>query len=272
LVGLLVSIALMSSLLAAAFSGFSDVSARTFDQEIKSRANQQARALIDLIAFDLRRLGQGMPLGQSGFAMGGAGLGDASLPVLLTSTTTQLSYRLNEKGFYTMLTANYTPSASALTFSVQSLSDIEPGDTIYISDVTQGGTSGLKGVVTSASGTSVTIGANYVASAGAVLKAGSLVERVSTVVLDSPGTSTGITRNAELGALVLAPNSSFTLAYYDSAGAAVSLPLTSSTVANNLSAIRVTVTVNGDKPLRAGGTYSASVTETISLRNLLYTR
>ena len=270
--GLVVSLFIGSVVLLGAIKGFTTTSRLSFDQKMMERAQEQARILTDMIAFDLRMAGSGMPIGQTSFLPTDALLGDAPLPILTSATSTNLTYRLNENGQNATLTADWTPAAGSLTFSVNTAADLEAGDTIYVTNMPSGGTHGLKGVVASVTATTVTITSAYTASAGAVFKMGNLVERVTTVVLDSPADGSGITRNAELGAVKLAPNSSLTLSYLDAAGAALVLPLTAAVIQQNLTAIRVNVNVVSPKPLSSGQYYTASAQTTVALRNLIYNR
>lgn len=268
MLSLLVSLALIGVIFAAALNSFLDASQSSMDLQIRARAEEQAKTILDLMAFDIRMTGAGMPLGQSGFAIGGSGLGAAPLPILLTSTATNIALRLNESGSNTILSANYTPSSSSLTFSVASASDFESGDTLYISNMTVGGAAGLQGTVTGTTGTTITINNAYVASASTTFSSGSTVDRVTNVTFDSPNDWRGITRNAELGAVRLAPNSTFSASYRDASGTAIALPLTNTTVSANLASIQLTVSVRGDKTLRDGTIYTATAQETIALRNL----
>lgn len=268
LMSFLVGTALVTVIFGAALNAFLDASHSSLDLRVKARAEEQAKTILDLMAYELRMLGSGMPLGQTGFAIGDAALGSAPLPVLLTSSSSRISFRLNETGAETVLVSDFTPGPSARTFSVASAADLDVGDTVYISDHTAGGTNGLSGVVEATSGATVTLANGFVSTSSAMFGAGSLVSRVTNVTFDSPADWSGVTRDPETGAVVLAPNSSFTVEYLDSSGAAIAIPLTSSSVADNLTSIRLTVSVRGDAELRSGGIYTATAVETIALRNL----
>lgn len=272
LVELMVGMAMVASISASVIAGFISTSRASHDNRIISRVNEEARTTLDYLTYDLRMIGSGMPLGQSAFAIGGAGLGDAPLPILLDATGTHVRVRINEKGNDMVLSADFTPSAGNTTFSVLTVFDLEAGDTVYFSDHSIGGTGGLKGVVAAINGTNVTLGVGYTATPGLTFKSGTIVSRVTEVIYDSVGVATGIQRNAELGAVTLQPRSTFSLEYLDTAGAVVPLPLTDAAVATNLSRIRVTVTVQSDNQLSTGGTYTATATQTVALRNLLLGR
>jgi Tfp pilus assembly protein PilW len=275
----LVGLGLTTALFAATLSSFFQMANSSIDRRTMAAAQDQAKTVADLIAAELRIAGAGMPLGQPNFAIGGTGLGTAPLPILLTATATQISYRINETGMNTVITADYTPSTTARTFTVLSASGFVVGDTVYISNLTAGGsqiqpgnTEGMMGVISAITGSSVTISSSYIAPTVTplVFRAGSTVDRVTQIDLVS-GTS-GITRNPETGAVVLQPNSSFSLVYLDSAGATITLPLTNTTVANSLTAVRITVNVQGSRKLRSGATYTATATQTVALRNLNFSR
>ena len=66
LLPLIVSISLATVVFAATMSSFFDATKHGFDQEVRLRALEEATAVLDLMAYDLRMLGSGMPLGQSG--------------------------------------------------------------------------------------------------------------------------------------------------------------------------------------------------------------
>lgn len=272
LVEMLVNCGIVSIVLASVVAMFTSTSRSNFDERLIQKANEEARILLDILAFDIRMAGSGMPMGQALFSPTDAALGTAPLPVLLTSTNSTLRLRLNENGRDTMLTATYTPSAASLSFTVVSAADIGVGDTIYICDFTQGGTSGLRGSVTAINGTTVTIAAGYVASAGASFASGSVVSRVTDVVFDSPVSWSGITRDIGGGPVLLAPNSLVTFTYYDSAGALLTPPLTAAQIKDNLAAIDVVVSVRSGVPLRNGNVYTATSTHRVTLRNLILTR
>lgn len=283
--GLLVTMGVSMTLLAAATASFFNISRRSLDHLTIATAQERAKSVLSLIAFDLRMIGSGMPLGQPAFTVADATLGDAPLPILTSSTRTRLVYRINENGATTVLYGTeFKPSAALRSFRVFSSKDLEVGDFIYISNMLPGagkdspnigGIHGLRGKITSigsGSQPTVTIDPAYKTSAGAAFREGSTVERVTDVILDSPSNGTGITRNPETGAVVLAPRSTFSATYLDANGNALTLPLSAAAIANQLSAIRVTVQVTADRPLSGRRGYTAIATETVALRNLNVSR
>jgi len=249
---------------------FLDTGKRGYDHQLGSRVNEQTRTLLDYIAYDVRMLGAGLPLGQTGFDIGDATLGDAPLPVLLTSNATTLIMRANEKGVHSVLTSNFTPSAGSSTFNVFDASDLGIGDTVYISDMPTGGSSGLMGTVRSLSGNAVTLNLAMTYAAGASFKPGASVNRITTITYAN--TADGITRDGLGGLNLLQSNSSFTIEYLDAAGAALALPLTAAAVKDQLTSVRLNVTVTDEKVFSSGQPATATASQVISLRNLILMR
>ena len=180
--------------------------------------------------------------------------------------------RLNENGRVAVLTASFTPSAGARTFQVYSAANFTVGDTIYISNASAGGSLGLKGTITTINGTSITIAAGYITSAGAIFDTGSVVHRVTEVTYDSPADGAGITRNNGSGLIRVVPTSSFLLAYYDSTGAVLTPPLSAATIQNQLCAIGVTTSVISSSKMKNGTNYTSTAQDRIALRNLILSR
>jgi len=268
LVSLLVNMVIMGIVFTVAIGHFFESSRRAFDHEIMTRTEEQARTLLDLMSFELRMAGSGMPLGQSNFVANTSGLGDTPLPVLPSSNNTRIELRLNEYGVSTVLLEDYTPGAGSLSFNVVSANDFEAGDTLYLSNMPAAGRDGLQGRITSVSGSTISIASDYRGSVGATFPAGSSVDRVTRVIFNSPSGTDGITRNAEVGTVTLTPESSFSAIYLDGAGNALGMPLTANTISQNLAAISLNVFVESSMPLRVGGNYVAQAQQTIALRNL----
>ncbi|MCB0333340.1 MAG: prepilin-type N-terminal cleavage/methylation domain-containing protein, partial [Bdellovibrionales bacterium] len=130
LVSLLIFSILMGSAASTMFSSFS----YSLDAEIIARTEERARSTLDLLLFDLRMMGCGVAIGQEDFSITDGSLGDAPFPVFTDSTASYIHFRMNETGKDALLTADYTPSSSSLTFSVSSTEDYFEGDVIYLSD------------------------------------------------------------------------------------------------------------------------------------------
>jgi len=268
LVSLLVNLVIMGIVFTVAIGHFFESSRRAFDHEIITRTEEQARTLLDLMSFEIRMAGSGMPLGQSTFIANSGGMGDAPLPILPSSGNSRIELRLNEYGVSTVLMEDYSPAAGSLSFNVASAADFEPGDTIYLSNMPAARSDGLEGRVTGVSGNTINIAGDFRTSSGAIFPAGSSVDRVTRVIFNSPVGNSGVTRDAEVGAVVLTPESSFSVVYMDEAGNNLSMPLTVNTISQNLAAISLTVFVESTMSLRVGGTYVAQAQQTIALRNL----
>ena len=261
--------------LAAVLSSFLSTSRQARDNQIISRVNETARTLLDFIAFDVRMAGSGMPLGQSAFSLTDGSLGDTPLPILLTSDTENIQLRLNERGFDSVLSADYLPGPTNLTFSAFVTTDLENGDVIYLSDRPEGGNNGLQAVVTGLGSNSVTIRSDYATAPGSLFRAGSTLNRVSTVTYRSPSNWSGVTRQSSddgVGSVVLNPNTRFTVSYQDASGSTLPLPLTAAVVADNLSSLLLTVRARADRPLTSGVIYEAAASAQVSIRNLILSR
>lgn len=268
LMAIMVSIALGSIVLTAAVSSFLYTSKHNNDVQVLLKAESQARIILDMMVADLRMIGSGMPLGQQDFAIGDATLGTATLPILTDAAAEHASFRINEKGKEAFLSANYTPTASALVFSVDSVADLDVGDTVYLSNMLLGQTAGLMGVIEAVSASSVTIDSAYIASAAASFPIGSTAARVTNVTYDSPSDWSGITRDSELGAVTIYPGSNFSLSYLGSDGAVLALPLTADVIRNDLAAIQISVSVRGFRKMSDNSNYLAQAQQTVAIRNV----
>ena len=269
---LLIVLFLSSVFFATIGSSFLATMRQTADQEAVSRAEEHARTILDIIAYDLRMSGAGMPLGQSEFLPGAVGIGDDPLPILPSSDADNVDLRLSENGRNSYLINDYTPSSTDLTFSLFDASSFSDGDTIYLSDVGVGGDSGLRGTIRSISGNSITLESSYTATPGVSFASGSSAIVVKDIAYLSPGDRSGITRDDGDGPITLAERSTFQLEYLDSTATAMTLPLTTATIANNLSGIRLTISVQSQLPLESGAVYTATASQVISLRNLNLSR
>ena len=240
LLEVLASMTIVGVLLAAVVNTLSVTAKQARDNEIISHANEVARAIMDTMAFDIRLVGAGMPMGQAAFPMESytpvappgiqwlsttsataqVKLGDAAWPLLPGSDDTHIYLRLNERGVETVLTNDYDPGTGSYVFTVLDVGDFVANDIVYISDRRENGCAGLRGQVTNVnSGTkqitiSSTNGPNY--PTGTIFGAGSSVNRVSTVSYVSVGGSTGIQMaisDYDSTLRTIYPNSSFSLVY-----------------------------------------------------------
>lgn len=272
LLSALVSLGLVAAIFTATVASFLDSSRRSIDHESVTRAQEESKTLLDLIAFDLRMLGSGMPLGQDDFLIGDVGLGTSPLPVMVDASAGTISFRLNERGTSTVLTAEFDTTVTT-SFSVFSDNDFSVGDTLYVSDMTVGGSAGLQGEVTAVGANVISIDAGFVATPGIRFKVGSVVERVALITYDSPNDWSGVVRATDNGTTItMAPNSTFSLQYVDGTGTELILPLTDAVIANNLTGIILTVNVRGEHPLKDGSVFTATAQQSIALRNLNISR
>lgn len=268
LISVITSIAILAIAAASATSAIMGFTRGATDDKIIEETTLHTQSISNLVTAELRMTGAGMPFTQSNFLITSAGIGTASLPVLTTSTASSISFRLNTKGKTSVLTSSFDP-ASTTSFSVLSSSPFSQGDTIYLSDVTAGGTNGLQATVGSISGTTITI-SGPVYNAGATFAAGSIAQPVSTITYaNSAG---GITRTEGGLTTTLYPGSSITFQYLDSAGTSLALPLTAATIASSLYAVAAAVTVQSPNNLQSGSPHSATLTNRAALRNINLTR
>lgn len=270
LLSVIVSIGLSAVLFAATYSSFMNSTRNGFDHEVRIRAIEEANAVLDLMAYDLRMLGSGMPLGQTKFAITDVTLQPATLPVLTTSNATYISFRMNEKGITTMLTADFNPAAGS-TLSVFSASGFKVGNAVYLNNATPGGEDGCMASVTAVAGNTLTLGGK-IYSPGALFRAGSLVDTTVTVTYFSPPDNGGIRRAIGTDSVLLAPKSSFSITYLDIYGNVITPPLTSQVIADSLGGLRLTVNVQGSHQLKSGQNFTAQAVQTVGFRNLNVSR
>lgn len=268
LVAMLLSMIVMASVLGS----FTSLTKVTADHDIVSRVEQQARTLLDFMAFDIRMTGSGMPLSQTGFSMTSTLYGNVTLPVLVSSNDKNLYVRVNEKGSDTLLTASFNPTGVSQTLSVFSTANIAQNDIIYVSDLTLGGASGMWAQVNATTATTITLKPGFMFTTGVIFSPGSVVNKVTTINYVSYDDWSGITRDAQKGPVRILANSQFSVSYLDGSGAAMTLPLTAASIANTLSSVRLNVTVRSDRPLSNGEIYTASASQVIALRNLILSR
>lgn len=267
LFGVLAALLLSSIVFSGAVSSFMTTSRENQNLQLIASTNELAQSVADLMSFELRLAGSGMPLGQSNFLTGTTGLGDKPLPILLSSTTSEIEFRLNEKGHNSVLTSQFTPGFGSLTVSLNETSSLKANDDIYISDMLAGGNNGLWGTLTSVSANSATISSGYLALPSITFQPGSYLEKVTTVKYISPSDGGGIIRWTSTGDVRLSPRSTFSIQYLDANGVALSLPLTEQTVATTLSMADLTVTVTTNRNI-GGAPYMAQAFRRIAFRNL----
>ena len=274
LMEMLVTLSISTFLFAGLMAQYSIAASTTYDQNIRMATNLQTQAILQSIGSEIRILGNGVPFDQANFQIGETTLSDPTVadPIqIATATATNISFRLNESGEVHLLTADFNPATSS-TINLTAVNDLDVNDPIYLSNGVVSGDDGLYGIITAVdSGTnSITIGSNYIASPGATFAMGSMLEEVPLINFNSPTDGSGVVRDSGFGTVLMAPNSTMLLEYFDIDGNAVTLPLTNQTVMEDLRAIRVTITLTASQPLSDGDTYNATAQQTFGLRNLTY--
>lgn len=186
----------------------------------------------------------------------------------MDSSASYIHFRLNEFGRGAIIDAAFDPISTS-TISVTDGSIFAVGDTVYVTNMTTGGTDGLQGEIVSISGNSITLNGTMLYPVGATFDVGSLVEPVSTIAFNSPETWSGITRDSGSGEITIAPNSIVQFEYRNSSGTALPLALTASVVDDDLASVWLQVTVRSQRPLSNGEVYEATAEHTVALRNLV---
>ncbi|MDC0357301.1 hypothetical protein OAO01_00665 [Oligoflexia bacterium] len=267
LVELLVTLLLSSIFLGVVYDTFITNSNIMMESEVVSTTDSKARAILDLMSFEIRMMGAGMPIGQAEFLSGQSGLGDAPDALLAGSDDDTLMFRMNETGYTTFSSTDFTPD-DGLSFSIVSTSDVQVDDVIYISDMAVGGSDGFRGQISSVLGSQLTVDAGYVASEDAIFPSGSTVARTTEITYTSPPGGSGITRSNGGDALVLGTGTSFSLEYLDEDGDEVDPPLSLTERVNEITAIQITVNAQSSRPLKDGTFYTAEAEQIVALRNL----
>ncbi len=268
LVSMLVAMLISGIVLSASTSFF--INSLYHNKDIRSFTHAQvaASSLLDLMSFELRMLGSGMPLTQASFSYQDSAIGALALPLLLSASTSEITFRLNEIGATAVLTGDFTPSPGGLTISVDSTNGFNPGDSVYLSSFSAGGTNGLYGIVASTSANTIQL-ATFTTTPNAYFPASSLIQPVSQVTYSS--TSNGVIRTTSRGASTQSDHTSFELRYLDRAGQPLTLPLSATTIRDSLAGITVLVRVESRS--RFGGVLSSTeAQQTVALRNLILSR
>lgn len=267
---LLVGLFMSATLLAVASTDFLSSERHGFDERIRNKTQQEARAIYDIISFDLRAVGSGVGIEQDNFTAAIVG-DDAPLPVLVGAQSTDMTFRINETGKMTVLTTDFTPSMFNVTFDVFDPTLFAEGDTIYLSNVSRDGTAGLAATIDDITGNTITIDVSYVGTPSTTFEKGTLVQKVSEIRYYQSG-SDGVARARGTDISYLGPSSAFSLTYLDANGTALTTPLSQSDIENSLAAVNLSVIVLSTQRLSSGDYYSANVSQRIFLRNLVLAR
>ncbi len=268
LIGMLVAMLISAIVLSASTSFFINCLHHSTDVRSFTRGQVAASSLLDLISFELRMLGSGMPLTQSSFSYEDPAVGALALPVSLSASASEITFRLNETGASAILTSDFVPSSGSHTLSVDSIAGFKPGDSVYLSSFSAGGTHGLHGTVGSASANAIQL-STFTTTQGARFPASSLLQPVSEITYTN--SSNGVARTTLHGVTTQSDHTTLELTYLDRAGQTLPLPLSAATIRDSLAGINVLVRV--ESPSRFGGTVSTTeAQQTIALRNLILSR
>ena len=272
LLELLAGILIASVMLLVVVSTFVSSTRNSQDVALRAETLGKASSIMDLITFDLRLAGIGMPLTQADFSSSDVTLGNVVLPVLPQSDADTIVYRFNESGYRSYLKADYSPTIYDLEFLVQDSSIYAVDDIIYISDFYTGGESGLYGTVTGISGDEITIDTAFKANLGATFVKASTVEPVKEVIISSSSNPDLITREADGQTVLIGRNTAFSLRYLDESGIELTLPMAASVIEEQLAIVEVTLDVVGTRLLTGGREYRETLIKQIALRNMRLAR
>jgi hypothetical protein len=215
-----------------------------------------------------------MPLGSPRFNYLDPQIEDAALPILPFADATNITFRVNKSGRFGSLTAPFDPSFQR-TIEVTSTEGFRPDSWVYLSNMTSEFSqssliSGLRARITSVGDSSIGV-SDVSTNEGAIFKWGSIAEIVEEIFIDCANIA-GISRDSGNGPIILYPHSSCTISYLDSQNNELPSPLSSDVIQSSVSSIRFTLSVPGRRPLQSGNSYTAQVTETIALRNIILAR
>ena len=274
LVGFLVAAFIGTLVVTATASSFTTGVRSVWDRITIAEANNQARSLSHLISSDLRVIGSGMPLGSPRFNYLDPQIEDAALPILPFADAANITFRVNKSGRFGSLTAPFDPSFQR-TIEVTSTEGFRPDSWVYLSNMTSEFSqssliSGLRARITSVGDSSIGV-SDVSTNEGAIFKWGSIAEIVEEIFIDCANIE-GISRDSGNGPIILYPHSSCTINYLDNQNNELPSPLSSDVIQSSVSSIRFTISVPGRRPLQSGNAYTAQVTETIALRNIILAR
>ena len=272
LVELLSSLVIMSILFTMSSAMYITTVGDSLTNQQSTTARAEARALLDHLSFNARMLGAGLPMGQDEFPPGDPALGDAPFPVFVDSSKSLLHFRSNERGVSSVLTQDFTPSATSLDIDLLSVDKLRVGDTVYLSGMLAGEESAMQAEIAAISGNTITIDGAYVALPGVTFPVGSQIHQVREISYESFSDWSGVARTLDGNSEVLVPNSIFTVEYLDALGNTMSVPLSQVDILNTLSAVRISVSVAVENPISNPSAVVATAEQVVSLRNLTLNR
>ncbi len=262
------SLLLGAVVIGSAAASFSNMWARSTELRLKSQVQTEARLLLDMLAFDLRMAGSGLPLGQTNFSTALASTGEEELAIRSGASGSSVTVQLNELGTSAVLTSSFTPSAASRTIQTTTTTGFMVGDTVYISDLPSRGANALRATIEALTLSSITIAPSYTPTNSPSFPAGSTIEPVTQVTYTN--SASGITRDTGSGAILLAPHSSFTITYLDSSNSPLTTPLSSTAIKNSLRAaqLNVSLQITSNVSTLSTPTFSAATSQTVALRNV----
>jgi hypothetical protein len=139
LLSLLISMTLFAGMTQQYFS----ISRLNRDLRVKQTADRYARTIVNILGFDLRIVGNGIPFDQPDFQISEDALNLTSplsnpekkiQPIVLDSvSSTEITLRLSESGEMYVLNSDFTPSVS-LSFVLTDVTGLAANNKIYISN------------------------------------------------------------------------------------------------------------------------------------------
>ncbi|MDD2943243.1 MAG: prepilin-type N-terminal cleavage/methylation domain-containing protein [bacterium] len=264
---LMVALSMSAILMSGVMSSYINMISVSADHEVVARIDENARTILEMVVFDLRMAGTGMPIGQDDFAIGDALIGEAPLPVLLDSTTDYLRFRLNETGFQTTNVFEFIPSEDLYLY-LASTAGLKEGNILYVSDAAVDGHDGFRGQIRSIAGNTVRMEDDYTASTNAIFPAGSSVSPVNEITYQSFDDWSGVVRAVNGESIQLAENTRVSFTYLNRDRETISLPLSDSEVADSLYAVDVVVWARSEEKLSDGDVYQATAKQRVVFRSL----
>ena len=271
LLGLLSGLAITCTILTASTSFFLNSIKHNADIQSRTQAQVEISAFLDAIGSDLRMAGSGVPLTQTiSDPLASSWAQSDPSAVLEGASSDSISFRLNETGVSTFLTAPWQPSPTSVTVQVASSAKFRTGETVYFSNFPSGQSNWFKGLVASQNGSgTINLVSSFNSNTTAVFPAGSLVHAVKTISYAS--LPEGASRVSQQGSVIRHPRVQFQLTYLDSSNIPLAAPLSAASIKESLAA--VTVRAFSARTSRfSSEAHTIEITETLALRNLNLSR
>ena len=280
LVEVLITTLISSVVILAGTSSFVLGTRNYHNIRIKTEVDESANMILNFMANDIKLAGNGLP-NNSGW--NGPSTTHAVPLVAGQATSTQIVIRTSKGSKYTVLRSSLTPANNGFTMDVLD-AIFAAGDRIYINGAPVGKNFGLTGYIQSVSGNTLTITGNAQAAtapaftASAVFPPGSTVQKIPFVGYRSTDYTAGIDYGesnisaANISWQVMAPNTRFTLEYFNQAMTSQVAVATDANIMSGLAAVRITVYARGAKLLSNGSTYEAWAQKTVGVKFMTVNR